>query len=144
MIHTIIDLKIPHFIANFAILTETSQQSIVKAVDTIFTRSCGLQGDAIVHFATALVEVSNEELKSKVPRMFSLQKLVEISYYNMGRVRFQWTRFWNVVGDHFQRAGCSQDVTVSTYALDSLRQISLKLEKALKNIVVQPFTALIS
>lgn len=121
-------------------LSETAHQSIVKAVDKIFTRSCGLEGDAVVHFATALCKVSDEELnKTNPPRMFSLQKLVEISYYNMGRVRFQWQRFWAVVGDHFQKAGCSKNETVSSYALDSLRQISLKfLERGeLKNFRFQ-------
>jgi len=31
------------------------------------------------------------------PRMFSLQKIVEISYYNMGRIRLQWSRIWEVM-----------------------------------------------
>lgn len=37
------------------------------------------------------------------PRMFSLQKIVEISYYNMGRIRLQWSRIWQVIGDHFNK-----------------------------------------
>ena len=28
--------------------------------------------------------------------MYSLTKLVEISYYNMGRIRLQWSRVWSV------------------------------------------------
>ena len=93
-----------------------------------------------MHFAKALCEVSSEELfVTKPARMFSLQKLVEISYYNMGRVRFQWQKFWMVVGDHFQKAACSENSKVSMYAVDSLRQISLKfLEKGeLKNFRFQ-------
>jgi hypothetical protein len=35
--------------------------------------------------------------------MFSLQKIVEISYYNMNRIRLQWSRVWHVVGDHFNK-----------------------------------------
>ncbi len=33
--------------------------------------------------------------------MFSLQKLVEIAYYNMGRIRIVWTRIWDIMGKHF-------------------------------------------
>ena len=55
------------------------------------------------------LEVSIEELNSAVhPRMFSLTKIVEISYYNMGRIRLQWSRIWQVVGDHFNKVRCQQ------------------------------------
>lgn len=75
---------------------ETSSQSVVVAVDRIFTGSTRLDGDAVVHFVTALCQVSLEELLAPAPRMFSLQKIVEISYYNMGRIRLQWSRIWEV------------------------------------------------
>ena len=46
--------------------------------------------------------MSNEELSSPThPRMFSLQKIIEISYYNMDRVRLEWSRMWEVIGGHF-------------------------------------------
>ena len=44
-----------------------------------------------------------DELHSSPPRMFSLLKVVEISYYNMGRIRLQWSRIWEIVGEHFNR-----------------------------------------
>lgn len=75
---------------------ETSSQSVVVAVDRIFTGSTRLDGAAIVHFVKALCQVSLEELLAPTPRMFSLQKIVEISYYNMGRIRLQWSRIWEV------------------------------------------------
>lgn len=51
-----------------------------------------------------LCAVSMDELASPThPRMFSLQKIVEISYYNMGRIRLQWSRIWEVIGDHFNK-----------------------------------------
>lgn len=46
-----------------------------------------------------------DELYSTPPRMFSLLKVVEISYYNMGRIRLQWSRIWEIVGDHFNKVG---------------------------------------
>ncbi|XP_072016825.1 brefeldin A-inhibited guanine nucleotide-exchange protein 1-like [Amphiura filiformis] len=110
---------------------ETSSQSIVVAVDRIFTGSTRLDGDAIVDFVQALCQVSVEELQSHAsPRMFSLTKIVEISYYNMGRVRVQWSRIWAILGDHFNRVGCNHNEDVAFFAIDSLRQLSMKfLEK---------------
>lgn len=59
-----------------------------------------------VDFVRWLCAVSMDELASPThPRMFSLQKIVEISYYNMGRIRLQWSRIWEVIGDHFNKVG---------------------------------------
>ena len=58
--------------------------------------------------------------------MFSLQKIVEISYYNMGRIRLQWSKIWQVLGEHFNTVGCSSDEDISFFAVDSLRQLSMK------------------
>uniref|UniRef100_A0A4W3IGZ6 ARF guanine nucleotide exchange factor 2 n=1 Tax=Callorhinchus milii TaxID=7868 RepID=A0A4W3IGZ6_CALMI len=110
---------------------ETSSQSVVVAVDRIFTGSTRLDGNAIVDFVRWLCAVSMDELgSSHHPRMFSLQKIVEISYYNMGRIRLQWSRIWEVIGDHFNKVGCNPNEDVAIFAVDSLRQLSMKfLEK---------------
>jgi brefeldin A-inhibited guanine nucleotide-exchange protein len=51
--------------------------------------------------------VSWEEIQSsglsQHPRLFSLQKLVEISYYNMGRIRLEWSNLWDILGEHFNQ-----------------------------------------
>uniref|UniRef100_A0A3B3C0H7 ADP-ribosylation factor guanine nucleotide-exchange factor 2 (brefeldin A-inhibited) n=1 Tax=Oryzias melastigma TaxID=30732 RepID=A0A3B3C0H7_ORYME len=108
---------------------ETSSQSVVVAVD-IFTGSTRLDGNAI-DFVRWLCAVSMDELASThQPRMFSLQKIVEISYYNMNRIRLQWSRIWQVIGDHFNKVGCNPNEDVAIFAVDSLRQLSMKfLEK---------------
>uniref|UniRef100_A0A8C4DMD4 ADP-ribosylation factor guanine nucleotide-exchange factor 1 (brefeldin A-inhibited) n=1 Tax=Dicentrarchus labrax TaxID=13489 RepID=A0A8C4DMD4_DICLA len=110
---------------------ETSSQSVVVAVDRIFTGSTRLDGNAIVDFVRWLCAVSMDELASPThPRMFSLQKIVEISYYNMGRIRLQWSRIWEVIGDYFNKVGCNSNEDVAIFAVDSLRQLSMKfLEK---------------
>uniref|UniRef100_A0A8C9SY09 ARF guanine nucleotide exchange factor 2 n=1 Tax=Scleropages formosus TaxID=113540 RepID=A0A8C9SY09_SCLFO len=110
---------------------ETSSQSVVVAVDRIFTGSTRLDGYAIVDFVRWLCAVSMDELASPhQPRMFSLQKIVEISYYNMNRIRLQWSRIWQVIGDHFNKVGCNPNEDVAIFAVDSLRQLSMKfLEK---------------
>uniref|UniRef100_A0A3Q2QR31 ARF guanine nucleotide exchange factor 2 n=1 Tax=Fundulus heteroclitus TaxID=8078 RepID=A0A3Q2QR31_FUNHE len=97
----------------------------------IFTGSTRLDGNAIVDFVRWLCAVSMDELASAhQPRMFSLQKIVEISYYNMNRIRLQWSRIWQVIGDHFNKVGCNPNEDVAIFAVDSLRQLSMKfLEK---------------
>jgi brefeldin A-inhibited guanine nucleotide-exchange protein len=66
------------------------------------------QQTAIVDFVQALCDVSWEEISSsglsQNPRMFSLQKLVEISYYNMNRIRLEWSQLWGILGEHFNQA----------------------------------------
>jgi brefeldin A-inhibited guanine nucleotide-exchange protein len=109
---------------------ETKSSDMVRGVDRIFTNTAKLSSEAIVDFVQALSEVSWQEIQSSgnsdSPRMFSLQKLVEISYYNMNRVRIEWTRIWEVLGDHFNTVGCHNNTAVVFFALDSLRQLSMR------------------
>ena len=47
-----------------------------------------LRSEAIVEFVRALCMVAREELRSSpAPRVYSLTKIVEISHFNMGRIR---------------------------------------------------------
>jgi brefeldin A-inhibited guanine nucleotide-exchange protein len=112
------------------IAMESRSDEVIKGVDRIFTNTANLSGEAIVYFVRALTEVSWEEIKisgqNESPRTYSLQKLVEISYYNMTRVRFEWTNIWVVLGEHFNRVGCYNNTAVVFFALDSLRQLSMR------------------
>ncbi|CCF37916.1 Sec7 domain-containing protein, partial [Colletotrichum higginsianum] len=112
------------------IALESRSDEVIKAVDRIFTNTGNLNGEAIVHFARALTEVSWDEIKvsgsNDSPRTYSLQKIVEIAYYNMTRVRFEWSNIWEVLGDHFNRVGCHNNITIVFFALDSLRQLSMR------------------
>lgn len=107
---------------------------------------------AIVDFVQALSDVSWEEIQSsglsQHPRLFSLQKLVEISYYNMNRIRLEWSNLWDILGEHFNQVivysscsvglvdvyyfqvCCHNNPHVGFFALDSLRQLAMRfLEK---------------
>ena len=109
---------------------ETKSSDMVRGVDRIFTNTAKLSSDAIVDFVQALSDVSWQEIQSsgqsESPRTYSLQKLVEISYYNMTRVRIEWTRIWEVLGEHFNQVGCHNNTAVVFFALDSLRQLSMR------------------
>jgi brefeldin A-inhibited guanine nucleotide-exchange protein len=117
-----------HYQAEIA--EESRSVDIVRSVDRIFTNTATLDGDAILYFVKALTQVSWQEIQSsgqsESPRTYSLQKIVEISAYNMTRVRFQWANIWQVLGQHFNQVGCHTNTHVVYFALDSLRQLSMK------------------
>ncbi|PLW15872.1 hypothetical protein PCANC_18072 [Puccinia coronata f. sp. avenae] len=107
---------------------------ITYAADMVFSSSRTLSGTAIVDFVKALSSVSWDEIQasglSANPRTFCLQKLVEISYYNMGRIRLEWFQIWSILGEHFNQVCCHANANVSFFALDSLRQLAMRfLEK---------------
>ncbi|KAL4803181.1 hypothetical protein BDV18DRAFT_163238 [Aspergillus unguis] len=112
------------------IAMESRSTEMVKGVDRIFTNTANLSHEAIIDFVKALSEVSWQEIQSSgqtdSPRTYSLQKLVEISYYNMTRVRIEWSKIWEVLGQHFNQVGCHSNTTVVFFALDSLRQLSMR------------------
>ncbi|KAJ7129720.1 hypothetical protein C8R44DRAFT_979029 [Mycena epipterygia] len=113
---------------------ESRSTHITVATDMVFSLSHFLSGTAIVDFVQALSDVSWEEIQSsglsQHPRLFSLQKLVEISYYNMNRIRLEWSNLWDILGGHFNQVCCHNNPHVGFFALDSLRQLAMRfLEK---------------
>ncbi|KAL9673376.1 hypothetical protein QQ045_029632 [Rhodiola kirilowii] len=120
-----------------------------KPTEQVYVHSVKLPSDSVVEFFNALCGVSAEELKQYPARVFSLQKLVEISYYNMARIRMVWARIWSVLANHFISAGSHPDEKISMYAIDSLRQLGMKyLERAelasftFQNDILKPFVVL--
>ncbi|XP_063931545.1 brefeldin A-inhibited guanine nucleotide-exchange protein 2-like isoform X2 [Zophobas morio] len=112
-------------------LNELHWQSVIQpiqfSVERIFSNSLNLTGDAILEFVRQCCALSAEELQSSCPpRMYMLQKIVEVSHYNMDRIRLEWSRIWTVLGSHFNKAGCMLDQTIALFAVDSLRQLSMK------------------
>eukprot|EP00756_Hemistasia_phaeocysticola_P044533 Hpha_TRINITY_DN18338_c0_g1::TRINITY_DN18338_c0_g1_i1::g.158210::m.158210/K18442/ARFGEF, BIG; brefeldin A-inhibited guanine nucleotide-exchange protein len=109
-----------------------NSQLIRHAVDEtlisrIYTDTRHLTGEAIVFFVKHLCAVSAEEIEhTQPPRMFSLQKLIEVADINMDRMRLVWTQLWSHMAKHFVRVGENHSLSVSMYGIDSLRQLSMK------------------
>lgn len=70
-----------------------------------------------------------EELKEATPRTYCLQKIVEVAEYNMNRVKFVWQKIWNIMQEHFSKVGCHHVLSISMFAVDSLKQLALKFLK---------------
>ncbi|XP_071723844.1 brefeldin A-inhibited guanine nucleotide-exchange protein 5-like [Rutidosis leptorrhynchoides] len=116
---------------------QSLRELLGKPADQVFLNSAKLPSDSVVEFFNALCGVSAEELKQSPARLYSLQKLSEISYYNMPRIRMVWARIWNVLANHFISAGSHREEKIAVYAIDSLRQLSMKY---LEHVELASFT----
>ncbi|KAL4562789.1 hypothetical protein LXL04_026820 [Taraxacum kok-saghyz] len=113
--------QVNNLVSNLSMLEQVGE------MNRIFTRSQKLNSEAIIDFVKALCKVSMEELRSTSdPRVFSLTKIIEIAHYNMNRIRLVWTSIWNVLSDFFVTIGCSENLSIAIFAMDSLRQLSMK------------------
>ncbi|PRT54897.1 Protein transport protein SEC7 [Wickerhamiella sorbophila] len=105
-------------------------RELVLSIDKIFTQSSKLSAEAITEFVKALAEVALDEIESSKdaaePRLFSLQKIVDVCYYNMARIRREWSQIWAQMGLHFNKLCCHSNEKVVYFALDSLRQLSTR------------------
>jgi brefeldin A-inhibited guanine nucleotide-exchange protein len=114
-------------------------------LDRLFLNSSKLSQDSVVDFVRELVAVSREELLisssstvmvvsgketlsfAATPRIFSLQKLVEVADFNMhSRSRLAWANIWSMLAEHFTQVGTDENLSVAMYAIDSLKQLSIK------------------
>lgn len=111
-----------------------------KLIDRIIVHTQYLSSDSVCHFIDSLCKVSKYEIKNDSltvkaketaeaysPRIFGLQKLVEVADYNMHvRHRIDWARMWNTLANHFCVVGCHDSFYIAMYAIDSLKQLSIK------------------
>ncbi|OIW01102.1 hypothetical protein TanjilG_25210 [Lupinus angustifolius] len=115
--------QVNNLVSNLNMLEQVGSSEMNR----IFTRSQKLNSEAIIDFVKALCKVSMEELRSPSdPRVFSLTKIVEITHYNMNRIRFVWSSIWHVLSEFFVNIGCSENLSIAIFAMDSLRQLSMK------------------
>eukprot|EP00762_Andalucia_godoyi_P001130 ANDGO_01933.mRNA.1 Brefeldin A-inhibited guanine nucleotide-exchange protein 3 len=99
----------------------------MDTIERIFQRSSQLSSDAIVYFVENLCSASRDETSSvSEPRMFCLQKMVEVADINMTRIRLVWSRLWSYLSEHFIAVGCHQNRSLAIYAIDSVRQLAMK------------------
>lgn len=71
-------------------------------------------------------------------------------HYSMNQIRLVWCRIWNVLSDFFVSVGLSENLSVATFVMDSLRQLTTKfLEREelanynFQNEFLRPFVIII-
>ncbi|KAL3134912.1 hypothetical protein ABBQ32_007876 [Trebouxia sp. C0010 RCD-2024] len=101
------------------------------AIDQVYACSSSLNGEAVLVFVRALCAVSQEELNpsqpADIPRVYSLQRLIDCAYHNLSRIRLIWSRLWAALAPHLVSAACHANPKVAAYAVDALRQLVAKL-----------------
>ena len=115
-------------------------------LDRVYAHSVKLDATAIREFVDALCLVSRDEIATrskaggmaslrgseaaadmKQPRVFSLQKLVEVADCNMdSRPRIVWGAIWRTLTAHFEHVGLQDNSHLAMFTVDSLRQLSTK------------------
>eukprot|EP00917_Polyrhabdina_sp_WS-2016_P008487 GHVP01019027.1.p1 GENE.GHVP01019027.1~~GHVP01019027.1.p1 ORF type:complete len:1779 (-),score=344.86 GHVP01019027.1:1629-6965(-) len=98
----------------------------IMSIDLLFAKTQQISRESVSSFVQALCNVSQVEISLSPPRIFSLQKLVEVADCNMNRSRFEWKDIWTTMRQHFIEATLNENLGVSLFAVDSLRQLALK------------------
>ena len=137
--------------------TQTTNSRIVlnaiseQLIDQVFSSSVKLSAQSLALFIEQLIAVANSEIDGESqagitgvstsaagsnhgevgPSIFSMQRLVEVADYNMhARPRLIWVQIWGQMSSFFSKNGCHKNPMVSVFAVDALKQLSLKfLEK---------------
>lgn len=114
-------------------LIEQSNSQILSIIDSavidkIFHSSIDLDNEAIVEFVKCLCAVSSDEIFSNTEtRNFSLQKLIEVAHYNIGRIKLVWGKIWNHMSEHLIEVACKhENERIIMGSIDSLRQLAMK------------------
>ncbi|OQS02740.1 brefeldin A-inhibited guanine nucleotide-exchange protein, partial [Thraustotheca clavata] len=142
---TLEDLMVNHVALEEENANRVNSEIDPLEVDRVFSSSVHLSNAAIQEMLLQLCVVSLTECAgvsgrvlssrdmnySSAPRVFSLQKLVEVADMNMHvRSRVVWAAMWKVLSRHFTAIGCDDNLSIAMYAIDSLKQLSMKfLEK---------------
>ena len=135
-----------------AVSEEVMSELEADVIDRVFVKSSALGAESVYALVQAMANVGLVELdganvmadkelggngksnegggdgaRSGAPRVFCLQKLVEVADYNIKcRSRIQWSNIWKIMSQQFTVAGIHADPFVAQYAIDSLRQLSIK------------------
>ncbi|CAK78789.1 unnamed protein product (macronuclear) [Paramecium tetraurelia] len=132
------------------VLEAVSQMDEFRLLDSdhtekVFMCSKDLDNSSIEEFILQLCQLSKQEIIQK-HRIYSLQKLVEVSDYNMDRVKVIWNRLWSIVSQHIQETVSVRVKKITIVAVDSLKQLNMKFlsKEELYNIefqreVLKPF-----
>lgn len=135
------------------------------AIDRIFSNSVELSTSGIRHLVNQLCGVSRMEISASGaghtfyregdgshPRIFCLQRLVEVADFNMdSRGRIVWAGIWETLNSHFIAIGAHDNPQVAMYVIDSLRQLAFKfmVKEELRDfnfqrVMLRPFEVLAS
>jgi rhodanese-related sulfurtransferase len=126
--------------ANARVVYDAVSETVIE---TIYERSATLSAQSVKDFVKQLCFVSRSEISvggasllynnkggeqfhHNQVNIYCLQKLVEVSHYNMeSRPRLIFSDLWSIVADHLTFAALHFNPAIAMYAVDSFRQLSI-------------------
>lgn len=105
--------------------TYRENENLVMA-EQLFAATVSLDRESILDFVRSMSKVSQREIEEVNPRLFTLLKFVDVSFWNMDRPMFIWKDIWSVIGNFLVRAGRNPDDSVAAASVDIIRQLSRK------------------
>ena len=116
-----------HLLGNWVgvldVLGNIKDDKLLVSCDKLFESTASLSGESILEIVSVLCYKSKLELRNHI--MYSTTKLVEIAMVNMNRIKIEWTQLWAILGNHFYEISLNNDLEISKFAIDALRQIAL-------------------
>ncbi|KRX10951.1 Sec7 domain [Pseudocohnilembus persalinus] len=109
-------------------------------IDKIFHLSHHLSPEQIKIFIRCLCQLSKEELNiEENPRIFCMQRISEVTGFNMKRVKYNWQEIWSDLSQFFYEAGTHINPQIQELSVDFLKQLALKFleQKELKHFTFQ-------
>lgn len=101
-------------------------------IDKIFTNLQFVHKSKLKVFLVALCEFSTSEFKSDKGynrELFVLRHITEILEYNLGRLEYVWDEIWGTIEVYFKGICLHPMKQISMAAIDSYKQLSLKIFK---------------
>ncbi len=97
-------------------------------IDMVFLKSVNIDDDKIEEFIFNLCQAAHSEIEHREdPRIFCLQKIVDVADINLSRPRTIWSRMWKHISLVLIKVSNNTNKQMIIYAIDSLKQLTTKL-----------------
>jgi len=81
----------------------------------------------LLNHISSTTKNGEQQFHHSQPNIYSLQKLVEVTHYNMdSRPRLVFSEIWTTVSGHLTSTALHSNPAVAMYAVDSFRQLSIQ------------------
>jgi len=94
--------------------------------ENVFPETSKLDRESIIDFVKALCAISEREIESNPPRLYSLQRLGDVAHWNIDRPKFIWKEIWDIIGQHLIYVGSSNNQVITEASIDLIRQLAVK------------------
>jgi hypothetical protein len=95
-----------------------------QTMATVLEASQHFEREILLEFTQAVCKIAARDLKEKSPRLFLLEQLTFIAYYNIDRPYFIWVSLWRVLDEQLRRIATAPSDTIATLGINVLRSLA--------------------